>query len=278
MIFIRSLLAMVLLAVPFASTLAQDIYDYQNSKKYAEYLVRTKQYDLASGEYERILYFRPDNDTVKSTLLKSYRLAGETDMGIKRMYSLYDHPESAFSESAVEYTRLMLNAKLYDATKQYLVANSTLGDRDKKILRIQAELFSKNYSQADELLKGLEPNESLLIREYRAITNDALAFRRKSPGLAMALSAVVPGTGKIYAGDWKDGLFSMIMIGGFAWQSYRGFASKGTSSAYGWIFGGIGFGFYVGNIYGSFKSAKRYNHTKQHDIERRLEANFNNNY
>lgn len=274
----RLLLIFLCFMLPLLSVVAQDIYDYDNSKKYAEYLLRTKQYDLASGEYERILFFSPDNDTVKYTLLRSYRLAGDIDAGLRRMQGLYGNPTNAYPESAVEYTRLMLNAHLYDGARQYLGSNKTLRERDKKVLLLQTELFSKNYLQADSILKGLETEESLLIREYRAVTDDALAFKRKSPGLAMAMSAVVPGTGKMYTKDWKDGLFSMIMISGLAWQSYRGFAKKGTSSAYGWVFGGIGFGFYVGNLYGSFKSAQRYNHSKQHDIERRIEANFNNNY
>ncbi len=274
----RLLFLMVLILAPTAHLFAQDIYDYQSSKKYAEYLLRTKQYELASSEYERILFFKPDNDTVKYTLLRSYRLSGNIDAGIKRMYKLYNTPETAHHESAIEYTRLMLSARLYDGARQYLEKNQTLPNRDKDILTLQTELFCENYKKADTLLNYFEKDESILIREYRAITDDALAYKRKSPGLAMAMSAVVPGTGKIYTGDWKDGLFSMIMIGGFAWQSYRGFRSKGTSSVYGWVFGGIGFGFYVGNLYGSFKAAKRRNHVKQHDIERRLEANFNNNY
>lgn len=276
--FMRFLLFLVLCIVPIAQLFAQDIYDYQNSKKYAEYLLRTKQYDLASSEYERILFFRPDNDTVKYTLLKSYRLSGDVNAGLERMHSLYDTPEKAHQQSAIEYTRLMLNARSYDGARQYLNGNKTLPRKDKSILTLQTELFSRNYKRADTLLQEFENDESILIREYRAITDDALAYKHKSPGLAMAMSAVVPGTGKIYTGDWKDGLFSMIMIGGLAWQSYRGFKSKGTESVYGWVFGGIGFGFYVGNLYGSFKAAKKRNHNKQHDIERRLEANFNNNY
>lgn len=257
---------------------AQDIYDYQNSRKYANYLLRTNQYDLATSEYERILFFRPQNDTIKQVLLKSYRLSGNTNGGLQRMATLYVKPELAFSGSAIEYTRLLLDNQLYDNAKQYLQLNQTLAARDKKILSIQTELFSKNYQAASALLSDMQDDQSILIREYNIITQEGLNFKRKSPGLALMFSAVIPGSGKVYARDWKDGLFSFIMIGGLAWQAYRGFNKDGVESAYGWVFGGIGFGFYVGNLYGSFKSAQRYNHVHEHDLERRIEANFNNNY
>jgi cellobiose phosphorylase len=81
----------------------------------------------------------------------------------------------------------------------------------------------------------------------------------KSPALAMAFSMVIPGSGKIYSGDWKDGLFAMLMIGSMTYESYVGFHTRGTRSVLGWVFAGLSVGFYGGNIYGSYHSAQRYN-------------------
>ena len=58
----------------------------------------------------------------------------------------------------------------------------------------------------------------------------------------------------------------MVLVGATGIQAYRGFNEKGVKSAYGWIFGGFGAGLYLGNIYGSFKSAKDFNHKHENEL------------
>jgi len=83
--------------------------------------------------------------------------------------------------------------------------------------------------------------------------------KRKSKTLAGLMSAIVPSSGRFYARDYKDAIFSLVFIGGTAFQSYKRFNKSGINSAGGWIYGGISFGFYLGNIWGSVKAADRYN-------------------
>ncbi len=52
---------------------AQDIYDYTHSRAYARYLLQSQQYTLAAEEYERLIFLRPDNDTLRADLLRAYR-------------------------------------------------------------------------------------------------------------------------------------------------------------------------------------------------------------
>ncbi|MCR5018281.1 MAG: hypothetical protein K6A64_05740 [Bacteroidales bacterium] len=76
-------------------------------------------------------------------------------------------------------------------------------------------------------------------------------FKRKSPLLAASMSAVIPGSGKIYAGDLRSGVSTFLVVGALGammaesahklgWQDWRTIAL--TS-----VFGV----FYIGNIYGS---------------------------
>ena len=46
-----------------------------------------------------------------------------------------------------------------------------------------------------------------------------LSITEKSPALAMGLS-LVPGLGRAYAGRPVDGLYSFVLVGGFAASSY----------------------------------------------------------
>ena len=114
--------------------------------------------------------------------------------------------------------------------------------------------------------------ESLITLKAFAETGNALPH--KSPFLAGAFSTIIPGSGKFYTGDWKDGIISLVMVSAIAYQAYRGFDRAGVSSVYGWIYGTIAAGFYLGNIYGSVKSAQRYNKRKAENLGKRIEESF----
>ena len=47
------------------------------------------------------------------------------------------------------------------------------------------------------------------------------------------------------------------------WQSYAGFNKNGIESGYGWVFGTLATGFFIGNIYGSAKAANTRNMKNQ---------------
>jgi len=98
---------------------------------------------------------------------------------------------------------------------------------------------------------------------------------RKSSWLAGTMSAVVPGTGKMYAGRTSDGLYSLALIGGASWLAYRGFRDDGTSSVKGWLLGSVGAVLYVGNIYGSVVAVRLYNANHEEDLQRDIEAQIN---
>ncbi|HEY6438358.1 MAG TPA: hypothetical protein VIY47_17360, partial [Ignavibacteriaceae bacterium] len=88
----------------------------------------------------------------------------------------------------------------------------------------------------------------------------------KSPALAGILSAVIPGSGKMYVGEWGDGITGLLITGLFAFLAYDNFKADHTARA--WIFTGIGAFFYAGNIYGSIASAQIFN--------ARIDFDFNN--
>jgi hypothetical protein len=83
-----------------------------------------------------------------------------------------------------------------------------------------------------------------LMRRYQSLP-------RKSPWLAGALSAVIPGLGRVYIGRWPDGLMSFLLVGLTTSLAAQGFYEDGRSSVRGWVLGSIGALLYVGNVYGS---------------------------
>ena len=75
----------------------------------------------------------------------------------------------------------------------------------------------------------------------------------------------------MYAGEWKDGVISLLLVGVNAWSAYRRFDREGLDTFWGWVQGGFAIGFYAGSIYGSHKAARRHNQQQfnrlKHDSE-----------
>ena len=96
--------------------------------------------------------------------------------------------------------------------------------------------------------------------DYRLV--DSLEFSQtrylsnKSPIFAASLSTIFPGTGRVYAGRFLDGLMGLWMVllpGTAAYGSLQqGQAMKGN------FFTGITLIFWLGEIYGAYRTAKYY--------------------
>ena len=102
-----------------------------------------------------------------------------------------------------------------------------------------------------------------LISEYQNLP-------RKSEVLAGTMSAVLPGSGYMYAGHFKDGLTSFFING----LSIAGAATgiQQENYAVGAIAGGIGLPFYFGNIYGSANAAKKWNSAARDELRYRIHS------
>ena len=249
------------------SIFSQNIFDYNHSISYANYLFKSRQYDLASQEYERALFLSPNNDTIAAQLIKTYNLSGQCKQAKLRVKQLALNNDSIPDIIAKEYVRTLFCNNLLIDVRSFLSNTKLLNASSQAEYTLYLELLSQNFKKADSIVNtNKDENISLVLLKYKNVVYDANHLQHKSPGLALCLSTLVPGTGKVYTGSWKDGLISFVFVCSTAFQSYRGFSKKGVESVYGWIFGGISTGFYLGNLYGSYKSAKKYNLRKEHKV------------
>lgn len=257
---------------------SQDLYNFENTKKFAEYLAKSGQYDLATREFERLTFMSPDNDTLKTSLLSMYRRSGKYDEALIRGKQLYPELTTMSATSAVEYGRTLLLKSEYKSAKNFWESNLKLSSADKTILSATSDILQDNYKSANEILQTVKPEDHRLATNYKELAEQAMEIKRKSPAVAGIMSAIIPGTGRMYVKDWKDGIVSLFFVGTMAFQSVRGFNKSGVKSTRGWIYGGIGFGFYLGNIYGSVVSAKGYNKKSHSSIRTKIENLFNSYY
>jgi hypothetical protein len=262
----------ILILISF-SAFSQDIFDLNHTTKYADYLLKSGQYELASKEYERLVYFDLNNDTYKSLLLKSYRLSNQTDLGLNRASNIFESFEGIPYPSAIELSKLYLTKRSWDQAETFWNINTSLTHDDKILLNTTRFIFENEFDKARNKLSELKNPENQLGVAYNSIVSQETD--KKSPALAAAMSIVVPGLGKAYSKNWKDGLVSLFFTAGTAIQSYRSFNKHGIKNYRGWIYGGISFGFYLGNIYGSVKSTKDYNRKKINKLQHEASNSFN---
>ncbi len=269
-LFIRTLFVL-----DFAS--AQDIFNSANTEKFAYYLYSSSQYNLSAEEYERLLFMKPDDDSAKIFLLKSYRKAELFAKGIVRTQELFPDIENAPKNIFNEYTYLLILNKQQDKALSLVQSSHSISEKEKDYLQLNIDLLNKDWKPAKEIYNKWQQNDNEMYGPYKPIISEADNMKHRSAGLAALMSAVVPGAGKFYTGDWKDGTVSFIFIGLTGYQAYRGFDKYGTKSAYGWIYGGLDLGLYLGNIYGSYKSAKNFNKKHEDALVKKAQFLFSRN-
>jgi len=261
----RNYASLLLLLLP-GQVMSQNIYDGPHSREFAQYLMQTHQFQLANAEWERVLFLNPGDTLARLNQLKSFRFSQKPAEGWQKLNRWY--PVGSLSRPfSLEGIQLTLIQGDYTSFHSVLERSAGLTSTEKSNYQLGSWLLEGNWINRPG--KNREPSFAIAATDARLLDlyTKTKNVHRKSPAASVALSAVVPGLGKIYSHDWKDGLLSLLFVATNTWQSYRGFSKNGISSVTGWIFGSLAIGFYSANLFGSWKSANIYN-TKQVDLIR----------
>ncbi|MCR9064071.1 MAG: hypothetical protein NXI00_08905 [Cytophagales bacterium] len=262
----------------FAVRGQENLFNEENTRKFAEYLLESGQADFAVKEYERLLYLDASKLNTKLGLMKAYRLSGRNDQGVQRTYQIFEDINTMPRSHSIEFSKLLLNERSWDLANTFWDKSQTLPSDDKVLLKSTVSIFDSKFQQAHEQLLNLSDTTNYLGKGYISIVDRGLHGKRKSPFLAGVMSTAIPGLGKAYTGDWKDGLVSLIFTGGMAFQAIRKFNQFGPNNYRPWVYTVIGSGFYLGNIYGSVKSAKNKNIKRINLLQHEASDLFNSYY
>lgn len=257
---------------------AQNIFDGDHSLKFASYLYHTKQYDLAAEELERAIFFNPENDSLKYTLIRTYLKGKHFNTGKERLDTYFPQKNELSADFATDYCRLLLSLGQTDQARLFLLTDNNLTELDRLQLNFEMQLLGYDWKKAEITYAEIEKIAPGKNEGYNEILNKANNLRLKKPGVALALSAIIPGAGKAYTGNWKDGLISLIFVGGTAFQAVRYFNNKGPQSGYFITYASIATSFYIGNLYGSYKSARKHNLKIKNSIRESFRSIIDNSY
>ncbi|SDK64167.1 hypothetical protein SAMN05421823_103155 [Catalinimonas alkaloidigena] len=247
---------------------AQDLFDLSHTTRYAHYLLQDRRYRAAQVEFQRALQLAPGDSLLVQGLMRSYRWDDQAWHALQAARAYYPDSMNVPGIIAEERLQSLLDVRMYPTL--YTTASSVahFPSERRQHWQVGALLMQHRWTEAQEALTQASPT---VMTQWAPLAEQGMAIRYKKPGLATGMSMVVPGTGRMYAGQWADGLLSMLNVGIFSWQAYRGFRDRGARSVYGWISSLFGVSFYVGNVYGSHRAAVLYNEKQNQRVTNEVE-------
>ena len=250
-----------------------DIFDKKNSIAYTDYLLKTQQYSEAIWELKQIINkFDQMNDSTYSKLLFAYRKNSIKNFNLAKTDSSQFNYASLSRHLAIEYSIYCIRNLQYSNLDSILVYNHSLKTSDKSLLCISSLISQRKEKAADLMIESAQDScGEQLLNKLSVINKRYKKIHPKKPFLAAAMSMIIPGLGRFYVGEKENAINTLALVSVLSIFSVRGF-----------VFGGLGLGFYVGNIYGSYKSAIKYNKAQIEglsiEIENSLDEYFTQPY
>lgn len=255
----------------------QDLMNYANSLNYANYLFSKKDYQDAALEYKRVALLEPNDTLAMLRLIQSYRLANDFKQAHVCLSNFF--PDCPFYPEpfATENIKMLFGTHQYQQCLDDLKLNASIDS----IIKIKYELGSLLMLHKWNEAKNFAERQFIINRKNRMLDDmyqtalQGIDLKLKNPRLAAVYSGLIPGSGKAYTGQWKDGFYAFLFTSAFSWLAYASFKDKGITAA-GFIYGSVAFSFYVSTIYGSVKSAVSYNEQAKKRLMRRVEVWMDN--
>ncbi len=272
---IRLTISILLIFTPVFA-MAQGSYDASHSKSFGDYLFNTGQYKIAAQEYERALFLKPGDTATHLKLFKSYCLQNSGEKALNSYFTLTKDTTltnlgSGFADA---YLQQLIRNGHYSKALRLSENGCCIEDKGRSLLAVH--LMRADWDAAHQVVEDYK--DFYNDKQFESLVHLSLKgseLRYKKKGLSALMSAIVPGSGKFYCGYWQDGLISLVMTGISGFMAYRSYDKYGINNAYTWISGVMAAGYYGGNIYGGYRSAKRYNERAEHAIIDEAKATYN---
>ena len=274
-----SLLVLVILWVPRPVFAGQVVIDADGQFEFARSFMEKGDYGRAISEYERFIYFFPEERRVslarelighcylddgkytdaRNVFAKTYRADPDSPMAKKALFltgesyyreGVYDKAENFFGEVLERYPSPSL--------------------RNKALYRLGWTRMQENrWREASEDFKRVEA-ESSLSEKARRLSVESLKgedLPYKDPTTA-GVMAILPGLGHVYVSRYKDALVSFLLNGLFIWATVEAF--NHDQNVLGGILAFFEVGWYSGNIYSAVNATHKWNRKVRDDFRKGL--------
>jgi tetratricopeptide (TPR) repeat protein len=226
----------------------------------------------AITEYKKLLILFPDSEQADYALFKigmAYYQGEEYESSVQSLSTL----RANYKESKHLAQARYLQGISYWKLKQLEQAGETFDSLAKdypqspfaplslvaaSLVALDEENTAESRSRLEQLISRY-PDDSAARNAIRAapLISRYENLPQKSKALASVLSAVIPGTGYVYAGRYGDGITAFFING--LWIAGAVTGIQAEYYAISGVLAGVGLPFYLGNIYGSANAAKKWN-------------------
>ena len=253
--------------------------------KIADAFMEEGEYYRAVTEYKKFLILFPDSakaDYAFFGIAMAYFKGEEYGAAARSFLALREkYPESGYAIRA-GYLEGVSQWKLknYDRARAALEAlaekypESEYAPRSLVVICLAALDENKAEVSRQALKRFLErypghPGEEN-VKEAAVQIDRYQELPEKSPVLAGVMSAILPGSGYIYAEHYGDGITAFLINGLFIAGTITAIHQENYGVA--GIVGGVGVPFYLGNIYGSANAAKKWNLGVRNEIIQKIHS------
>jgi TM2 domain-containing membrane protein YozV len=237
-----------------AQTEIIDYHSPQNTKKFADHLYCRGDYLRAAEEYESLPLLMK-NDTISFKVMLCYSKLDLYNLSNEKLHTIPDNSGYRYSS---EHLFLVNTLKENPKGLSLEFEEPALSDfslRRQKLINMSYFYDDKINLDKNFILSPFTNEEE--IKTVSMLYDLKINPPYKSPAIAGIFSAIIPGSGKMYVGEWGDGITALLATGLLAFLAYDNFKADHHTRA--WIFTGLGLLFYAGNIYGSIAAAQIFN-------------------
>jgi len=251
----------------------------------ADAFMEEGEYYRAVTEYKKFLILFPDSakaDYAAFEIAMAYFKGGEYGAAARSFLALRErYPESGYA----------IQAGYLEGSSQWKLKNY---DRAREALEALVEQHPESEYAPPSLvvtcLAALDENKAEVsrqalkrfldrypghpgeenVREAAVQIDRYQELPEKSPVLAGVMSAILPGSGYIYAEHYGDGITAFLINGLFIAGTITAIHQENYAVA--GIVGGVGVPFYLGNIYGSANAAKKWNLGARNEVIQKIHS------
>jgi tetratricopeptide (TPR) repeat protein len=231
---------------------------------FAKHLIRLKEYEQAIFQLKSLLISRKDfllTDSANYLIAKSYFNLKNFDSSV------------VFFNKIVENSNKHIEAQLYSSISNAYIGNFTESEKTLSLIaandsnlqqllylnRAGVLLMKNDFNKAKENIDKFSRNWYSVSEQQDNLTqlySTLIKHKKKSPFIAGALSAIVPGLGKIYTKRVGEGVSAFLITTTMGLVACENLIKDGIKDPKTIIFGSLFGLFYIGNIWGSVISVK----------------------
>lgn len=255
----------------FSRICVGQVADDQSLIAFGDHLFRQGDYYRAITEYERFLFLHPDHlqaGAVELKIAAAYYYGEKWPAATERLQKLAARePQSEAGRMAILYlAATALKQKEYALACDYLEAFVEKFPEDAQKDAVACELVlthirRHDMAEAERLMSVLLQKEPVTV----CLTMDDLDLwkmrEQKSPILAGVFSAILPGAGQGYVGQWSDASLAFLLNAVFFLGTYEAF--RQDENVTGCFLLSLDATWYFGNIYNAVNGARKFNQLQE---------------